>query len=471
MNPSAVMNALTRRIELMFPGLSQPVKHNHYKDFGWPSTLSFSEFFTIYHRNSLAKAAVDKTVLKCWETTPELWEIDDPKETKLEVQIRQRFEDVSLWQMMSLADGRSLVGGWAGLIIRIRDGLALDQPMARVGGGLEAIVELIPAWGGDQSAQLSVAEWDTNQLSEDYGKPKMFRFNEQSTDPGNPGKVRQFMVHPSRVIVFSKDGTVGCRSALEAGYNDLIDAEKVKGAGGEGFYKSARGNPILELKDGLDIRKMAKDMGVEPRDLPDVVNEQVDAYQSGFDKMLMIQGMTAKNLAIGLPQGDSFFNAPVNLFAASFGIPVKILLGSQTGERASTEDSKEWARTCDSRRRNELRPRIMDFVRRLVAIGILPVRDWKLNWLDLSGASPDEKMARAVKMAEINAKQRNEPVWLPEEIRLASGDASPMPDIGDDENDDEDGAGERQDPSELEDDPQGDPRGPGGGGGSERDAS
>jgi hypothetical protein len=431
------MNILTylvnaaRRVEAMFPGYFPEAKHNHYSDFGWPQNITFAQLHAIYHRNGLAKAGVEKTILKTWQDDPEIWETTKAKESDLESEIRQHFDDLMIWQALAEADRRAMIGGYAGVILRFADGKRFDQPVERVSGGLGGLVEAIPAWGG-QGAQLEVAEWVTDVTSEDYGKPKLYRFNEAAV--GNEqNQVRQFMLHPDRVLIWSRDGTVHCRSELEAGYNDLLDAEKVKGAGGEGFYKASRGNPVLEADKDLDLKKMADAMGVPVADVADAMNAQVEDFQKGFDRLLMVQGMQAKTLPITLATGDTFFNAPVNSFAASLLMPVKILLGSQTGERASTEDAHEWAVVNNARRVKHARPRIRALLNRLERVGIIPERDWTVHWADLTEASKDKKIERAFKMSEINAKQPTEPVWLPDEIRVAAGDDAQAPTPGGEE--------------------------------------
>jgi hypothetical protein len=420
-----------RRLDALFPGYFEGPKHNHYRDFGWPETVSFADLYAIYHRNGLAKGAVEKTVLKTWQDDPEIWESSKAKESTLEGDVRQRFDDLSLWQTMAEADRRALVGGYAGLIFRFADSKRFDQPVDRVSGGLQGLVEVIPAWGGE-GAQIEVAEWETDQASPNYGRPKLFRFNEAAV--GGVTQVRQFMIHPDRVLIWSKDGTVHCRSELEAGYNDLLDAEKVKGAGGEGFYKSARGNPVLEADKDLDLKKMAAAMGVPVNEVADKMNEQVEDFQKGFDKMLVLQGMQAKTLGVSLPTGDTFFNAAVNCFSASFMIPAKILLGSQTGERASTEDANEWNLVNNARRVKMARPRIRQMLNLFERVGILPERDWAINWADLTEASRDKKIERAGKMAAINQQQGDlERIWTPEEIKQAAGDDSPLQAMSEDD--------------------------------------
>lgn len=404
-----------RRLETMFPGYFTAPKHNHAKDFGWPVSIDFAALHAMYSRNGLARAGTDKTILKTWQTNPEIWETEDTDETQLEADIRKRFADLRLWQAFAEADRRAFVGGYAGVIIRYRDDKRFAEPVDRVSGGLDGIAEVIPAWAG----QLEVSDWDTNEQSEDYGKPRMYRFNE-ATVSQQQGANRAFMIHPDRVLLWSADGTVHARSMLEAGYNDLLDAEKVKGAGGEGFYKSASGRQVLEADKETSLATMARDMGIAPDALGDAMQDQVADFTSGFDKMLFLQGITAKPMQVTLPSPEHFFAAPVASYASSIGMPVKILLGSQTGERASTEDAADWALTCTARRSNQSIPLINQFVQRLETVGILPERDWHIHWDDLTDATLETKIARAERMAKIN-QAALDPLFTGDEIRGVVG--------------------------------------------------
>jgi hypothetical protein len=419
-------NRAQRSIGSMFPGWfpGTTTKHNHFRDFGYPENLTFDQLYRMYSRNGIAAAGVDKTIRKTWQDNPFLLEKErdgsqkgTAKETPIEKQIRQRFDDLRLWTRLAEADRMSMVGAYAGVILRFADGQAFNQPVTSVTGGLMGLVEVIPAWEG----QLKVSEWDTVETSETYGQPKMFQFSESAVDT-NKQQPRHIMIHPDRIIVWSKDGSVNGSSALEPGYNSLIDMEKVRGAGGEGFWKNAKSAPVLEVDKEAKITEMAKAMGVGVEDLADKMNEQVADWNGGFDQLLMLMGMQAKTLNITLPSPEHFYAVALQDFAASMNIPVKVLVGMQTGERASQEDADEWAQTNMSRRANQTIPNIRLLIDRLERVGILDEKDWFIDWADLTEASMSEKVDRADKMAGVNQKMGGSVyVFTDDEIRAAVG--------------------------------------------------
>jgi len=416
-----MVNNATRSLAGMFPGFFSSAKHNHYADFGFPTDLTFKDFYDTYRRNGIGRAGIDKTVAKTWQENPFLLEQERDgsengeakEETTLEAELRKRFSVLRLWQHLAEADARAMVGSYAGVILRLADGRPFREPVDRVPGGLDGLVEVIPAWEG----QLTVSEWDQDETSETYGQPKMFAFNEANVATGTANH-RAFQVHPSRVVIWSKDGTVHCRSALEAGFNDLMTIEKIIGAGGEGFWKNAKSAPVLEIAADTPLTLPS---GMTQEQFLDAMSDQVEGWQKGFDRLLMLQGITSKTLGVTLPSPEHFFAVALQSFAASMSIPLKILVGNQTGERASTEDATDWAQTNNSRRANIVVPNIMVLVERLVSFGILPAKDWFVDWTDLTEATMAEKIDRANKMADTNQKMTagGELVFTPEEIRAA----------------------------------------------------
>ena len=424
----------SRAISDMMPGWFAAQKHDHYTDFGYPQQIDFSMAHAMYGRNGIARAAVEKTITKTWETVPFIQEYardgssskkESAKETPLEATVRKRFMKLRMWQHITEADRRSMVGEYSALILRFADGRTFDQPVGSISGQLEGLVEVIPVW----PTQLTVSSWGTDLSDPDtYGKPVMFSFNESQIGTvgsglvpfGTAGKAaRQFNIHPDRVIIWSNDGTLNGRSALEAGYNDLLTMEKIIGAGGEGFWKNAKSAPVFSIDKEASLENMASAMGTTVEGLADQMDEQVEAWQKGFDKLLMIQGMEAKTLGITLPSPEHFFGIALQSFSGSVNIPLKILIGSQTGERASSEDAQEWNKTCMSRRTNITVPNLMSIIDRLEQVGILPANDWNLSWTPLTESSMKEKVDLADKMAGVNVKMADtgEFIFTPEEMR------------------------------------------------------
>lgn len=425
--------AIGRALANMFPGFygarNTNSKHDHYKDFGYPDVLTFDNLYNMYMRNGLAKAAVEKTRRRTWHGEAFVLEQErdgsqkgiSSEETPLEKEIRLKFKKIRFWHKISDLDRRAMVGGYSGLLLRIGDGLDWEQPVTRA-MGLDSLLGVEPVW----ATQLTVLEWHTDPLvPEKYGEPKMFQFQELPVNDEQTAKAvvnRTMRVHPDRVLVWSEDGTVFGESLIKAGYNDLVDFEKVKGGGGEGFWKNAKSSPIFTTEDGssASFADMAKHMNISVEDLHDKMSAQVEKFQKGFDQMLMLQGMKAETLSVSLPSPEHFLSGPLQSFAASVQMPMKILVGSQTGERASTEDSAEWDQTIMGRRSEYTQPLLHVLLDRFSAFGILPAdKDWFIDQPDLTEAKTSEKFDIATKMSAINAQSVSQGtiVFTVDEIR------------------------------------------------------
>lgn len=419
---SLVTNAAASQVHDYFRrhlGVDQ--KHDNNYDFGYPDRLQFSHFYRMYERNSIAYAGISHAIQKTWRETPFLLEAKREMphdETTTERLVREMIERLSMWQKLSEADERSRVGEYAGVILRFADGKRFHEPVQRV-SGMDGLVELIPVWQG----QLEPSEYDTNEMSLTYGQPKMYLFNESAVNP-NERMNRSFSVHPDRVHIWSKDGTVHGQSVLEPGFNDLIVIEKVVGSGGEGFWQNAKNAPMLSFDKDVSTQSIMAMLGVtDSADIADKLDEVVAGWREGFDKVLAMQGLTAQTLSVTMPQLMEFYTAPLQSFAATISEPLKILIGTQTGERASTEDAKEWDSTIMSRRENYAKPNIRRLLRHLARVGVLPNIEWAIDWKDLTEDSTAEKLDKALKMAEVNKSLlgTGERAFTADEIREAMG--------------------------------------------------
>lgn len=449
-----------RRMDTVFPNFGFENKSaSHRREFLLPATLQFSDFYDKFDRNGIAEGAVEQTVLQTWEDYPTFGEDDDAdNETDREAALRQKLEKLRFWQKIAETDRRGMVGAYSGLILRIADDLPFNAPVQRMNSGLDALVEVIPAWEG----QLRVAAWFDDIKDENYGQPKMFQFNEANVGQ-NKLMNRAFDVHPDRVIIWSRDGTVHGRSMLKSGFDDLMTMERIVGAGGEAFRRNATGRPVLETNKDIKIDDLRRGLGVTTdEEIADAMAKQIEDFSEGFDKFLMLQGMTAKTLDAKIDNPEHPFAIALQSFCASWPIPAKVLVGSQTGERASSEDNQIWKKTNNARRTNICKPNLMEILDRLKRFGIIEDIEWIIQWSDLTESTMADKIERAAKMNEMNAKSTDEPIFLNEEIRDVMGykqivlpkgfeDDDPDPDdapLGDPEDDQED---ETDPPEEGED--------------------
>lgn len=403
------------RMQLLKPGMGLDAKRSSaWCEYGFPNELEFQNFYELYRRGGLAHGAVNKIIATCWKTMPWVIQGDDQDNAENETAWERKLKAVippRIWRRIKDADRRRLVGRYAGLLIRVRDGGKWDQPIAKSA----ALVDLIPAWEGS----LMPVEFDREEGSETYGEPAMWQYRESGI--GNrPG--RQIEVHPDRVFILG-DWTADGIGFLEPAYNAFVSIEKVEGGSGESFLKNAARHLSVSFDKEVDLGNIAQMYGVSLQELHTKFNEAARDINRGNDVMLINQGATVNPLVSNIPDPKPTYDVNLQTVSAALDIPSKILIGNQTGERASTEDQKYFNSRCQSRRA-DLSFELEGLIAHLMRVRVIDLTaEYTVMWDDLSEETLADKLASAKLMSEINATAiaTGQPVFEPDEIREVAG--------------------------------------------------
>jgi len=383
-------------------------------EFGYPDIVSFDMLYRAYRRNSAAYAGIHKTLDSCWVDKPVI--IDGPvadkskKETDWEKKVTKLLK--KHWAKIKDADRRNMVGHYSAIILQIKDNRAWSDPVdtalvAKLGEA--ALVKLIPAW----ESQIKPGNYDIDTLSDTYGQPINYTFNEQPVgDDGTYGNVRSVTVHPSRVIILaegSEDENMLSGIPLnEAGYNDLLDIEKAKGGSAEGFLKNASRQLGIQFDDKTDMEFIA-DQATKAgyKDLGEAMNDKISKLNRGTDSALVTQSGTTSVLSVAAADPTPTWTVSANSYASTIRCPFNILFGKQTGNLASTEDKKAWAATCNERRGSFMSWIITTVIERWCDIGVIPQPtngEITVDWSDLLAPGDSEKLDNMGKMADVAYK-------------------------------------------------------------------
>ncbi len=386
-------------------------------EYGYQSDLDFDDYYRAYDRDGLGNAAVDIIADKCWQDHPWIIEGAPAREsTKLtanESRIDRAFSQAKVWQAFKEADVMALVGGWSAIILRIADSNDLDKPTAKP--SIEALTELVPVW-----ANQLTAVYDTNKVLQHY----------VYTEPQTEIKpARQVNVHPDRIIIVGDPAR--SRPLLKAGFNSLVTLEKVLGGAGESFLKNASRQLNVNYDSDVDLEDIARANGGSVADLHENLSGHVQDINSGVDLLMMTQGATVNPMTVAVSDPVPSFTVALQVFAASVKIPVKVLVGNITGERASTEDIKQLNARCQSRRISEITSSIDKLVSKLKVIGMLSAGQYSIMWNDLRESTSGERAEYVDKLASIiekiaRAEQSNlltgtDPVITTAELRSELG--------------------------------------------------
>jgi hypothetical protein len=400
-------------ISRLFGGTSNTKRERLYQEFGYPVELSFEDFYRAYKRNAIGGAAV-KRMLDCWEDYPEVFEGDKSKDstqlTPWDKKINKLLK--RCWKQIRGADRRNLVGRYSALLIQLKDGGKWSEEVNAAAVRLlkeRALVRLIPVW----EAQIEPVSWESDEDSQDFGMPTMYSFMElpvEGQKDSKPGRIID--VHPSRVIILAEgaddDNLSSGTSLLEAGFNNLLDIEKVSGGSSEGFLKNASRQLNYSFSEKTNFPALAKALGVDEGRLSDALDEQVRRMNNNTDAASFMQAGTAEVLSVAAADPEPTWRTALSAFAATVPIPVKVIIGQITGERASGEDMKDWARTRMTRRKGFLTDLIIEIVTRFWTLGVIetPGSDGEITvqWSDLLAPSESDKIENMNKTAEVAEK-------------------------------------------------------------------
>lgn len=406
------------RMGLLNPGMGLDQKRfGAWCEYGFKEDLEFRDFYNLFRRGGIAHGAVNKIVQTCWSKAPQIIEGDDQDKaedvTSWENRLKPIFKRGRFWRAFAEADRRRLVGRYSALLLRVRDSGRLSDPIRRKGA---ALVDVIPVW----SSSLRAAGYNENTNHEDYGKVTKWHYTEAGI--GNSAG-RQLEVHPDRIFILG-DYTNDAIGFLEPAFNNFVSLEKVEGGSGESFLKNAARQLSINFDKDADLSAMAAAYNVPVADLQEIFDKTTREMNMGNDASIITQGGSVTPLVASIPDPTPTYNVNLQSAAAALDIPTKILVGMQTGERASTEDQKYFNARCQSRRYLELSFEISDMIDHLMRINVVDrIPEYTVIWNDLNEPTRAERLGNTKTMSEINEKSLNhgQATFTEDELREAAG--------------------------------------------------
>ena len=424
--------AASRQFAAFGTGALDTKRPRAYCEYGFPDNPGFDEFYRVYKRHGIGHGALMQVLDKTWQTSPWIIEGEDEfdeakNETDWEKSVKRLFKKKAIWSAIKETDKRKMVGGYAGLIVQVKDSKQWNQKLDKVSAA--AIVKFIPAWRGS----LEVTVWDTNQASPTYGHPLMYTYREHSEAVGDSPRLVE--MHPSRVIIFGS--ITEPESIFEPVLNSLISLEKVTGGSGEAYIKAAARAIHIGFDAATDLSQLARAHGMQMSEIGTLYDSVVDGLNRGIDSAIVTQGGTVNAITSLVPDPSAPFEVNLQETGAGMQVPSTIIVGRQTGTLASNEDVKAFNRFGQSRRENEVGPNSRLVVDWMMEHGVIEFReDYEVMWDELTESTDAEKLLNAKTMSEVNAQMLSsgQPVFNVDEIRVAAGydaevELDPLPDI------------------------------------------
>lgn len=393
-----VMSVITKRAELAAKmGKSFGGERDIYEALGYAKTLTYDNYKARYDRQDIAKKIVKLPVAATWRKKPQVLEMDsDPKkETEFEKGWKDLVREKRIWHYLTRVDRISGIGQYGVLFLGFDDG---DSKPSEPIENAKSLLYLSTYSEGNTSIKTRVS--DTK--NERYGMPETYEISRQSTNEQTSVKTE---VHHSRIVHVAEEpeeSDVLGTPRLKHVYNRLQDLELVAGGSGEMFWRGAyRGMGIVADKD----------VQWGPEAMTDL-EEEIDKYVHDLQRYMRLQGVKIQDLAPQVASPKDHVQVLLELIAGAVDIPLRILIGSERGELASSQDERNWASRIDERRRDHAEPTIIrPLIDRLIEVNVLPKpkQGYTVEWPDIF--APTEK--EQAETGRIKAEALNKYVMAP----------------------------------------------------------
>lgn len=227
-------------------------------------------------------------------------------------------------------------------------------------------------------------------------------------------------VHWSRVIHIVReplDNEVYCAPILEAVWNLLHDLKKMTGGLSEAALR--RGWPGLSANVDKDAKLDSDEKAA--------IRTELDEYNVGMTNGIVLRKVALQALqAQGQLQIKENAEAIIQQISGTLGIPMRLLLGSERGDLASTQDRSNFSDRVMELRASHNDVTVRALVSRLTDYGYLPPPrnpDYEIEWPEEEEMSEEEKakVAKLLKEADIMTQdERRDRIYgldpLPKEI-------------------------------------------------------
>lgn len=392
---------------------------------GFPndSELTPDRLKLLYDRDPIAARVVEIWPKECWQVQPEIYETEDSSQiTPFEQAIKdlsktlisepgyhKEEEGSPLNEFLLRADILSGIGRYGVIVLLIDDGKELSEPIEGIGtviaqpdGSVTQQSESVVVQNAlrynllgvrvfpESLAMISAREVD--RKSPRYGMPTLYNITFDSPDDmtalGAGGMING-SVHWTRVVHIadnlSSSEIVGA-PRIKTVINNVLSLQKLYGGSAEMFWKGAFPGLSFETHPQL-----GGDVSINRTE----AKGRIENYMNGLQRYLLLTGMSAKPLAPIVADPTAHILTQIQAICIRLGVPVRIFMGSERGELASTQDDDAWNDRVKQRQKGYLTPRVIcPFYNRLINIGVLPLptNGYYVSWDDITSQSEEDKV-------------------------------------------------------------------------------
>lgn len=349
-----------------------------YQVLGYNKQLTYNDYLLRYDRQDIASAIIDKPVNATWRGGFWLLEGSDDEETPLEREWKKLYNGLGIKSIFKRLDKLACLGRYSVLFLGFDDVSSPQELASEVEKGAK-LIYLKPL--SEQWAEI--VSLDDDMTSARFGLPEYY-----DVDLGGDGPNQTLRIHHSRVLHVTTDlleSEIYGTPVLRKVFNRLADLEKIVGASAEMFWRN--GMPGYHGKVDADTMLTSEQ--------EEKLKDQLSEYEHNLRRFLITQGFDIEALSANVADPSGPVDVQLQMISAATGIPKRILVGSERGELASTQDRENWLDYVQSRREEYAETRIVrPFITRLIEVGALPEpidETYSIMWQDLFTPSEKDK--------------------------------------------------------------------------------
>lgn len=320
---------------------------------GYNTSPSIEDFAAYYSRRGLAATIVDAPAQTTWRRRPT---IDDGSEGQSEfcrawVELEHRLR---AFHCLERVDRLAGIGHFGVLVLGFVDSGDLATKVERVTAP-NSVVYLAPYAEG----AATVKQLDENPESPRFGRPEVYSIKMVSKQGARD-------VHWSRVLHVA-EGKLGDEvhgePRLQKVFNYLEDLDKIVGSSAEAYWQAVVKKLVVSNREGWELGP----------DALDDAKDEVQALVHNLQRYMVAEGITVDELGSSPADPTAPFKVVIQLISGTTGIPQRVLLGSERGDLASSQDEANWLGRIAERQEQFAEPEVLRrFIDMLLGLGALP---------------------------------------------------------------------------------------------------
>lgn len=368
-------------------------------DYPETEALTSTAYRHIFDRDVIGRRIVSLYPEEAWMMSPSLFEkesgkITTPFETDWDNVAKTlnnnswyQAEDAEghpLWEYCRRGNILSRICSYGGLLLGTDHKGTLDTELQFKPG--KKTNELLYVRAFDEST-LEIAERDEDNTSKRFKQPVYYNI----TVEGNGGAGDKKRVHWTRIVHLAdniESSEVETVPTLRPYINRVIDLRKLLGGSAEMYWRGALPPIFLGTDPKLGLKVGMKG---ESKDAFEAMMESLQRYA-------FIPGVIPHQLAPSVSDPSKQIAAQIEAICILLGCPVRIFIGSERGELASSQDTRTWNNRLAAYQTKYLIPRlIVPLVDRLINIGVLTApKNYRVIFPDLNTLTPMERAQLAL---------------------------------------------------------------------------